>query len=233
VQVLALVQEAADVVQQQVHVPSGTLRVASAVGFQRHLHEAISAFVRAHPAVQVDLSLGERRVDLVEEGFDIAVRVAAEIEPGYVARRLARARTRLCAAPAYLQARGVPRSPEDLVSHNCMSYAHKDWRSEWQFRRGSERRTIPITGNFRCDGGSVLVDAAVGGLGIVLEPEFIVCDALRSGQLVHLLPRWQTPEMSVFAVYPQRRHLPLKVRCFIDHLAQMFAPPPWEQRGAR
>lgn len=228
-QVLGMVQEAADVVQQQARTPSGTLRVASAVGFQGRLREATCAFLRAQPAIQVELSLGERRVDLVEEGFDLAVRVASAIEPGLVARRLARVRTVLCAAPQYLAARGRPRSPKDLAQHNCMTYAHKDWRSEWQFRRGSEALAVPVTGNLRSSGGSVLVEAAIEGLGVVLEPEFIVCDALRERKLVRLLPRWQTPELAVFAVYPERRHLPLKVRAFIDHLVAAFTQPPWER----
>jgi DNA-binding transcriptional LysR family regulator len=234
-QVLGMVQEAADVVQQQARTPSGTLRVASAVGFQRYVGEAVCIFLRAQPAIQVELSLGERRADLIEEGFDLAVRVTTIIEPGLVARRLARVRTVLCAAPAYLAARGTPHSPQDLADHNCMSYAHKDWRSEWQFRRGSEALTVPVTGSFRASGGSVVAEAAVDGMGIVLEPEFIVCDALRDGRLVPLLPQWQTLELSAFAVYPQRRHLPLKVRAFVDHLVAVFAaPPPWERwRGER
>ena len=229
-QVLGLVQEAADAAQQQARTPSGVLRIASAVGFQRHLGEAVRAFLRAFPQIQVDLSLGERRVDLVEEGFDLAVRIASEIEPGFVARHIARVRTVLCAAPAYLQAHGTPRSPEALAVHNCMSYAHKDWRSEWHFRRGGQQVAVAIAGNFRSSGGSVLVEAAIDGLGIVLEPEFIVCDALAQGRLVQLLPRWQPPELAVFAVYAERPHLPLKVRCFIDHLvAQWGETAPWER----
>lgn len=229
-QLLALAQEAADVVQQHVRTPSGTLRITSAVAFQRPLQQAISAFVRQHQAVQVELSLDERRVDLVSEGIDLAVRVTAQVEPGLVARRLARARTQLCAAPAYLQAHGVPGTPQALEAHNCMSYAHKDWRSEWRLQRGRHSVSVPIAGNFRASGGSVLVGAALEGQGIVLEPEFLVCDALQDGRLRRVLPEWQTPELAVFAVYPARQHLPLKVRAFVDHLATQFGgTPPWER----
>lgn len=230
-QVLGLVQEAADVATQYARTPSGTLRIATSVGFGHGpLQPAIGSFLRLYPGVQIDLQMSERTVDLVEEGFDLAVRVASSLDPGLVAHRLARVRVLCCASPAYLQAHGAPRKPQDLQAHNCMSYAHKDWRSEWHFRRGSEAQAIPITGNLRASGGSMLVAAAIAGDGIVMEPEFHLCDALASGRLVRVLPQWQAPELALHAVYAERHHLPLKVRCFIDHLARCFeAPPPWER----
>lgn len=229
-QVLGMAQEAADAAARHARTPTGALRIASSVGLsEHHLQRAITAFLRQYPAIQVDLSMSEQRVDLVEEGFDLAVRIASELEPGLVARRLARVRMILCAAPAYLQAHGTPRAPQELARHNCMSYAHKGWRSEWQFRRDGASEVVPITGNLRSSGGAVLVNAAADGLGIVLEPEFLVCDGLREGRLVPLLRQWQPPELTLFAVYPDRHYLPLKVRCFIDHLAAIFAAPPWER----
>lgn len=230
-QVLGLVQEAADVAAQQTRTPSGTLRIACSIGFGHGpLQPAISSFLRQYPDVQIDLQLSERTVDLVEEGFDLAVRVASSLDPGLVARRLARVRVLCCASPAYLQAHGTPRKPQDLAAHNCMSYAHKDWRSEWHFRRGDETQAVPIAGNLRASGGSVLVSAAVAGDGIVMEPEFHLHEALAKGRLVRVLPRWQTPELTLYAVYAERHHLPLKVRCFIDHLARCFdEPAPWER----
>lgn len=230
-QVLGLAQEAADVAAQHARAPSGTLRITSSVGFGHGpLQPAISSFLRQYPGVQIDLQLSERTVDLVEEGFDLAVRVASSLDPGLVARKLARVRVLCCAAPAYLQAHGVPRTPQDLLAHNCMSYAHKDWRSEWHFRRGNQAQAVPIAGNLRASGGSVLVAAAIAGDGIVMEPEFHLWQALAKGRLVRVLPQWQTPELALYAVYPERHHLPLKVRCFIDHLARCFeAPVPWER----
>lgn len=233
-QILAMVQEAADVAGEHARVPSGTVRVATSVAFAHaHLRPAIAGFLERYPGIQLELALSERRADLVEEGIDVAVRVAMSIEPGLVARRLARVRTLLCAAPSYLERHGTPRTPGDLLAHNCMLYAHKDWRSEWHFRRGTELQSICIRSNLRANGGSVQVGLAVDGLGLVLEPEFLVCDALASGALVRVLPQWQTPELSLFAAYPERRHLPLKVRCFIDGLAEAFSPtPPWELWGS-
>ena len=232
-QVLGMVQEAADAATQHARTPTGTLRVASSVGFgERHLERAVADFLRQSPGIHIELALGEQRVDLVEEGFDLAVRVAAEIEPGLVARRLARVRTLCCASPGYLQAHGVPRAPQDLRLHNCMSYAHKIWRSEWHFRRGKDLQVVPISGNLRSSGGSVLVGAAVGGLGIVMEPEFLLCEALARKELVPLLPQWRPPELALWAVYPERHHLPLKVQAFIDFLLQAFGSPPYWERWA-
>lgn len=230
-QVLAMAQEAADIASRHASAPSGQLRVATSIAFgERHLEAALVGFLRRHPGIQVDLAMSEKRVNLIEEGFDVAVRLAGSIEPGLVARRIARVRTLLCAAPSYLQAHGTPRAPADLVHHNCMPYAHKDWRAEWHFRRGKAQETVAITGNLRVGGGSVLVGAAVGGLGLVLEPEFLVCEALARGELVRVLPQWDTPELTLYAVYPERRHLPLKVRAFVDWLLQAFGDPPYWER---
>lgn len=230
-QVLGLVQEAGDAAAQHARAPSGMLRIASSVAFgHAHLQPAVAAFLRQYPGVQIDLHLAERTVDLVEEGFDLAVRVATRLDPGLVARRLAPVRTLLVASPAYLKAHGRPRQPQDLLAHNCFSYAHKDWRAEWHLRRGDEMQDVPIRGNLRASGGSVLVMAALQGDGIALEPEFMLCEHLAAGRLMRVLPQWRTPELAVYAVYPERHHLPLKVRCFIDQLAQAFAdPPPWER----
>lgn len=229
-QVLALVQESADAVGRHATAPTGTLRVASAVGFQRELQRAVSAFLFEQPGIRIELSLAERRIDLVEDGFDLAVRIGAAMEPGLVARRLARVRTVACASPAYLKRRGTPRSPQDLAGHNCLAYEHKDWGAEWLFRRGRATQAVAVSGNLRASGGTVLVGAALDGLGVILEPEFLVCDALRDGRLVSLLRGWQSVELALFAVYPERRHLPPKVRCFIDFLVKAFGgTPPWER----
>ena len=229
-QVLALVQEAGDVAGRHAAKPAGLLRVATSIGFgQQHLEQAVLRFLRQHPGVQVELQMGEARVNLVEEGFDLAVRVATQVEPGMVARRLARVRILLAAAPAYLAKHGTPHKPSDLAAHNCLVYAHKDWRSEWNLRNGGKLESVPIAGDLRASAGTLLVGAAIAGHGIVLEPEFLLHDALRRGQLVRVLPPWHGGELTLSAVYPERRHLPLKVRAFVDFLAQAFGDPPyWE-----
>lgn len=232
-QILAMVEEAEVSVAQEALVPRGTLRMTTSVGFGiGHLDRAITEYLRCHPGVEIDLTLNERAVDLIEEGFDLSVRIAAQIDPGLVARRLTRARTVACASPGYLEKRGRPESPEQLIGHNCMTYAHTGWQNEWRFRRSGVERRVRISGNLRGNNGNILVNAAMEGLGVILEPDFLVFEALRQKRLVRILSDWQTDELSVFAVYPNRKFLPPKVRSFIDFLADRFGPEPyWDLHG--
>ena len=234
-QILAMVEEAENSVAQKTSVPRGILRVATSVGFGvRHLDRAIAEYLQRYPSMEVDLTLNERTVDLVEEGFDLAVRVAAQIDPGLVARRFTRARTAACASPAYLKERGTPETPEQLTGHNCMAYAHTHWQNEWRFTRNGEERRVRISGNLRGNNGNILVSAAIEGLGVILEPSFLVFEALQQKRLVRILSDWETDELSVFAVYPNRKFLPPKVRSFIDFLADHFGPEPyWDFHGKK
>jgi DNA-binding transcriptional LysR family regulator len=231
VQILAMIEEAGAAVAQEALAPRGTLRVtAPSVFGTRHLDHAIAEFVQRHPGVEVDLALSERMVDLVDEGFDLAIRVATEVAPGLVARRLAPVRMALCAAPAYLEQHGRPRTPAGLADHNCLCYTQASDRNDWQFRRGGEQRSVRVTGNLRCNNGEVLLNAACAGLGVIFEPTFLVHAALRERRLQRLLPEWQGEDYAMFAVYPNRRHLPLKVRSFIDFLVERFGPEPyWDE----
>lgn len=234
IDVLTMVDEAARSAAHETATPRGTLRVASSIGFGvGHLDRAIAAWLQHHPGVEVDLTLSERKVDLVEDGFDLAVRVAAQIDPGLVARRLAPVRTVVCASPAYLKKHGTPAAPDDLVHHNCITFAHASFLDEWHFRRKAEERSVRIAGNLRSSSGAIAVNAAIAGLGVIFEPAFLPYEALRRKQLVRILVDWETPEVSLFAVYPNRKFLPPKVRSFIDFLAQRFEGEPyWEMPGS-
>jgi DNA-binding transcriptional LysR family regulator len=226
--VLGMIEEAETSAAQNASVPRGTLRVTSSVIFgARHLGAAISVYLKRHPQMQVDLSLNERVVDLVDEGFDLAIRVAARIDPGMVARRITPVRIYACASPAYLKRRGTPKSPEQLAGHNCLVYPHPVHQGGWHFRRNGEERSVAVSGTLRGNNGDSLVSAAIDGLGIVFEPSFLVYDALREGKLVRLLRDWESEEMSVFAVYPNRKFLAPKVRSFIDFLVERFGPEPY------
>ncbi|MBS0325969.1 MAG: LysR family transcriptional regulator [Proteobacteria bacterium] len=227
-QVLAMIDEAETSAAQNASVPRGTLRVTSSVIFgMRHLGAAIGAYLERHPQVQVDLSLNERVVDLVDEGFDLAIRVGAKIDPGLVARRVAPVSVVACASPAYLAKHGKPESPEDLALHNCLVYPHPVHQGGWHFIRGGEVRRIAVCGTLRANNGEALVSAAIDGLGIVFEPTFLVYDALREKKLLRLLPEWTSEALWVFAVYPNRRFLAPKVRSFIDFLVERFGPEPY------
>jgi len=232
-QILAMVEEAESLAAQEASLPRGTLRIATSVGFGvRHMDRAITEYLQRYPGVEVDLTLNDRVVDLVEEGFDLAVRVAKQIDPGLVARRLTRARTVACASPGYLKRHGTPKSPVQLTGHNCLTFAYSSLQNDWRFRRKNVERTVRVSGNLRGNNGDILVSAAIEGLGVILEPTFLVFEALRQKRLVRILSDWEADEFSVFAVYPNRKFLPPKVRSFIDFLADRFGPEPyWDFNG--
>ncbi len=227
-QVLAMVEEAETSVAQEASIPRGTLRVTCSQAFGvRHLGWAITEYLQRYPGIQVDVTLNDRVVDLVEEGFDLAVRVATRIDPGLVARKLTRARVVACASPGYLKKQGAPKSPEELARHNCLAYAYSSLQNEWRFRRKGVVRKVRVSGNLRGNNGDILSTAAIEGLGVVLHPTFLVYEALREKKLVRILPDWEIDDLTVFAVYPNRKFLPPKVRSFIDFLAARFGPEPY------
>jgi DNA-binding transcriptional LysR family regulator len=232
-QVLAMIEEAETSAAQNASVPRGTLRVTSSVIFgAHHLGAAVSDYLKRHPQMQVELSLNERVADLVDEGFDLAIRVSAQVDPGLVARRITPIRLLACASPAYLKTHGAPQQPEDLARHNCLVYAHRIHLGGWHFKLDGDERTIPVSGTLRSNNGNALVSAAIDGLGVVLEPSFLVYEALREGKLVRILPEWRCAEGWVFAVYPNRKFLAPKVRSFIDFLIERFGPEPYWEAGA-
>ncbi len=227
-QVLAMVEEAETSVAQEASTPRGTLRVTSSVAFgSHHLSSVITEYLQKHPGVQVDVTLNDRAVDLVEEGFDLAIRVARQIDPGLVARTLAPAHLGVCASPGYLKQYGTPKAPEDLGGHNCLSYAYWNSQNEWRFHRQGVERKVQVSGNLRGNNGHILVNAAIEGLGVILQPTFLAYEALRRKQLVQILRDWEADYLTIFAVYPNRKFLPPKVRSFIDFLAERFGPEPY------
>ena len=231
VQVLTLVEQAERAAAQEAAEPRGVLRINTSVTFgHRHLGDAVRAYLERYPKMKVDLTLNDRMVDLVEEGFDLAVRIARKIDPGLVARPLARVRTVACAAPAYLKKHGAPKSPADLIRHNCLTYAYTGVPNEWRFRRNGREERVVVTGSLQANNGDILCDVAARGLGVILQPTFLVFEALRKGALVPILKNWQTEQFEVYAVYPNREFLSPKVRSFIDCLVERFGPEPyWDQ----
>jgi DNA-binding transcriptional LysR family regulator len=186
-----------------------------------------------HPRIELELNLNDRQVDLVEEGFDMAVRIARLADSSLIARRIAPCRLLLVASPDYLRRVGAPQQPQDLASLNFLSYTLAARRDEIVLVNGSERHTVDLHGTLRVNNGDVIVSAAVAGLGMCISPSFLVWQRLRRGELVPVLPHWQIPEIGVHAVYPAGRTLPAKTRSFIEFLAERFGPEPyWDQAGA-
>ena len=213
--------------------PRGTLRLNVPLTFGlRQIVPALTAFSRLHPAVAVDLGLADRYVDLIEEGWDLAVRIGRLKDSGLVARRLAPCRTIVCAAPSYLEAHGAPRSPEDLSGHNCLGYTLPSaiGAGRWAFGAGGDV-VVPVEGNLRANNGDALLAAALAGQGLIYQPTFIVGDSLRDGSLLRVLSGYPTLELGVHAVLPSGRQAPAKVRAFVEFLARRFAPHPEWDRG--
>jgi DNA-binding transcriptional LysR family regulator len=213
--------------------PRGTLRlnVPLTFGF-REIAPALAEFSRLHPALTVDLGLADRYVDLIEEGWDLAIRIGRLKDSSLVTRRLAPCRIMVCAAPSYLEAHGTPIVPEDLSRHNCLGYTLPSVLSATRWLFGREGETaVPVSGKLRANNGDALLAAAIAGQGVIYQPTFLVGDCLRDGSLVRVLPEFPVPEFGVHAVLASGRQAPAKVRAFVEFLARRFAPEPEWDRG--
>lgn len=227
-------QAALEAVQSLQSEPRGLLRVNAPMSFGIiHLAPAIPDFLARHPGLRVDMDLSDRYVDLVSEGFDLAIRIGRLEDSSLIARRIAPARRVVCGAPAYFARHGLPREPADLARHNCLLYAYLRSHDEWRFRHrdDGEEIAVRVDGNFRANNGDALVGACLRGLGLSLSPTFLVADALREGRLVACLTDWPDIDSSIQAIYPHRRNVTARVRAFIDFCIERFADAPWEQRG--
>jgi DNA-binding transcriptional LysR family regulator len=198
----------------------GTLRVSAATGSgQIFLAPIVPQFLAAHPLLTLDLQLSNRFVDLVEEGYDLALRVGALADSRLVARRLAPSRRVLVASQAYLDRRGGPRTPPQLREHACLVLDIGAHPQRWELERARTRAAIDVTGPLRSNNSFALLSAAKAGLGISLLPEFVVAAELRRGELQRVLPAWASPEQAMYALYPSARFIPAKVRAFVDFVA--------------
>ncbi len=210
----------------------GTLRVASPMSFGvLHLADAINDFLSLHQDLRLEADLDDRRVNLIEDGFDVAIRIGALADSSLIARRLAPMRRVTCASPAYLERFGTPRSPDDLVNHMGLSYSNVPDSAHWQYRcPDGEQRTARIGSRMRVNNGDMLLSAARHGLGIVISPCFLAYEAIEQGALIPILTDYALPEESAYAVYPPGRHLSHRVRIFIDFLAERFGEQPYWDR---
>jgi DNA-binding transcriptional LysR family regulator len=212
--------------------PRGLLRVSASVAFgTMHIAPALADFLPAHPDLQIDMEIKDRFVDLADERFDVAIRIAREPSQNLVARRLATVKRKVCATPGYFERHGVPETPQDLEGHNCLTYTSFDPEGPWRFK-GPDGRMISVTasGNLRLNDDEALSEAVLKGLGIALLPTFIVGRDLQAGRLRSVLPDYVPAERHIFAVYLPTRHVSAKVRAFIDFLVERFGPEPYWDR---
>jgi len=221
-QALSDLEEAGDAIGATRSTPRGTLRVNSLLSFgMRHVAPMIADYTARHPQVVVELSLNDRLVDLVEDGYDLAIRgTTGEARPtSLIAREIARLELVACAAPDYLARHGTPVAPAELANHNCLLFLPQ---REWSFGRDAALQRVAVTGNLVSDNLDALRSAALSGMGVAYLGTDIIGDDLREGRLRRVLPDVPTPQLSVSAVYPSRRYLSAKVRSFIDFLVERF-----------
>ena len=213
--------------------PRGRLRINAGVTFGiRHLAPLWPAFMKRYPDIELDIDLIDRVIDMVEEGYDLAIRVSAtQSSVNLVARKLAVSRNVVCAAPAYLKRRGVPKTAADLASPACLGFSYAATGDEWRFTDSAGRaQRVKEQCAFHTNNGDTLREAAVAGHGIIRVATFLVGDDLRAGRLVPLLAGFTLDDTEVLALYPSRRHLTAKVRVMIDFLSEAFKQtPPWER----
>lgn len=221
---IAELQEAEDEVTARSDAASGLLRVNAPFTFGiLHLAPLWGEFKALHPKVTLDVTLADRVVDLVEEGFDVAIRIATLESSTLVSKRLATTRMVLCASPRYLEEHGTPTHPAELAQHAVISYSHWSTRDEWRFDGpdGPVRvKTIPC---IHTNSGDTCRAAALAHQGVILQPGFLVGKDLSDGSLVELMPEYRSIELGIYAVYPTRKHVSAKVRALIDFLALHFA----------
>jgi DNA-binding transcriptional LysR family regulator len=215
---------------------SGTLRVTTSASFGRlYVSPLLPEFLLMHPRLRVSIDLSDQTLDLVSAGFDLAIRIGALDDSTLVARKLASNRRVLCAAPDYLRRHGTPQTPGDLVGHECILLSGSQGRQDtWRLRdRGGHDIVVRVQGRLETNFGEVVRDAAVAGLGIALHSTWHVCEDLHAGRLQVVLPDHAVADSGIYAVMPQRRLVPPRVRAFTDFLVEKLGdPPPWERGPA-
>lgn len=227
--IISEAEEAELAVTKLQDVPRGRLRVSAPLSFGiAHLAAALPDFMCAHRELSVDIDFSDRKVDLVEEGFDLAVRISVLQDSSLIAKRIAETRIVLAATPAYWEEMGRPTHPTDLVNHDCLTYTYLNAPNTWRFRdpdNPGEEISVRVKGPMTSNNGNILMQTAASGIGIVFTPTFICADAIRSGVLVTALEEYEPEPIGIYAIYPPNRHLSAKVRAFIDFLTARFSGP--------
>ncbi len=228
--ILADVEETEAQVSRLHDEPRGTLKLNAPMSFGAlHMGPAIASFMAKYPELKVELSLNDRFVDPLEEGFDITLRIAVLEDSSLIARKLAPARRVLAASPDYLAAHGAPATLKDLERHRCLNYGHTTVLQRWQLTQNGETVVVPINSVLCANNGDVLREAALRGQGITKLPTFLIGSDLKAGNLQVVLPEFPPTELGIFALYAPNRYLAAKSRLLIDHLVAAFSGvAPWD-----
>ena len=208
--------------------PRGRVRVTAPVDLaMRHLGNIIAEFLDASPDINIELDASDRVVDLIEEGFDVAIRFGTLPESTLIARKLCTITGILCASPAYVERRGAPKSIDDLEDCDRVLFTPSPRTQSWTLEAGSATYEFGRPAKFACNNIGAVLEAVLAGSGVALLTDFMVADHIAQGALVHVLPEWRSKPIDCNAVYPARQNLPPRLALFLDHLAKSLNPPPW------
>lgn len=211
--------------------PKGLLRISLPYSFGlRYIAPLMPEFCKRYPDLQLEFNFSERTIDLVEEGIDMAIRITADLKTSLVARKLAPADTICCASPDYLARHGTPQTPDDLRSHNCMTYSYSPTGNTWTFNRDGREIAVQVKGQLRASNGDMNRLAAIDGLGIITLPTFMICEELRTGSLVPILADYHLPRLTVYAVYLPGARRAARIKVMAEYLWNALGQghPPWE-----
>jgi DNA-binding transcriptional LysR family regulator len=223
-QILAELEEADRTAGALSSTPRGTLRVYTSSAIVRFLLPVVSEYMELYPSISLDFSVGERMVDMIEDGYDLVMRTVPPPDSSLVARKLTPWRHMLVCSPAYFETHPMPKKPAEVAEHNCLQYAYYPYGDEWRFEDGAGNpESVKIGGNVVSNSAEMLRFLTLSGRGIFLAPSFVVFDDIAEGRLVKIMPDYRPVEFNINAVYPNRSHLPTKVRLFIDLLVERFA----------
>ncbi|MFM0311929.1 LysR family transcriptional regulator [Paraburkholderia sp. RL17-383-BIF-A] len=227
-EILVALDDAETEVSSRTQEPSGLIRVNVPLTFGiMHLAPLWGAFMETHPQVDLDITLNDRVVDLVDEGYDLAVRISALPDSSLVCRKLAETEMLACASPGYLSRHGVPKHPKELTAHRVMAYSHLAGRDEWKFEGPDGEVVVRTRARVYSNNGDTCRAIALRDGGIILQPSFMIGEDLKRGDLVRILPDYRSVELGIYAVYPSRKQLPIKVRRLVDFLSDAFLEPAW------
>lgn len=230
-QILAELDQADTLAGAHTVKPAGLLRVNAPLAFGvRHLAPLWPVFMREYPDITLDIELSDRLVNIVEEGYDLGIRIARLPDSSLVHRKLAHTEVIACASPAYLAAHGTPAHPAELASHQTISYSYASHKDEWRFKGPDGSVSVKTRPCFYANNGDTCLTVARAGAGIILQPAFLVAQSLRDGELIRLFPDYSAAGIGIYAVYPTRKHLTAKARVLVDFLSDAFANASWARQ---
>ncbi len=227
--ILEMTSEMRDTSSMSESTPHGLLRITVSSSFaQAQMAQAVTAYIKQYPQVEIELLLLDRTVNLIDERIDLAIRITNDLDANLIARQLSVCRSVVCASPEYLSERGTPIHADELILHQCLTHSFHGKKS-WVFERNGEQLSYSVQSSIGANEATVLMQAARMGAGIALLPTYLVAPLIRSGELVALLPEYRAVELGIYGVYASRKHMPAALRTMLDFLVEYFADQPsWD-----